>query len=364
MRLLGWAAAAAALGTVQAAVNSRLLRIPATEPAPTDSFVAVLLPVRNEAAQVRACLTRLLGQERLPQLRILVLDDCSTDETAAVVADVAAGDERVRLLAGAQPPAGWLGKPHACAQLVAACPDADVLVFVDADVLLEPLAVAAAVALLASLDTDLVCPFPRQLADSRAERLLQPLLAWSWLTFVPLRVAEASSRPSLAVATGQFLAVRRDAYDRAGGHESVRGTVMEDLALARNIRRAGGRTTVVDGTALAQCRMYRGWAELYPGYTKSLWSAFGSPAGAAGVLAASATVYVVPALAAAAGSRTGLVGYLLGVAGRVVTARRTGSRVWPDALWHPASVTAAGCLTAGSLWQHRRGRLAWKGREL
>lgn len=356
-------AATAALGAVHAAVNGRLLR-PAPAPAEANESVAVLLPVRNEAAHVRRCLTHLLSQELVPRLRILVLDDCSTDTTAAVVADVAAVDERVYVLIGAEPPPGWLGKPYACAQLAAACEDADVLVFVDADVLVEPLAVASAVAQLEELDVDLVCPFPRQLAATAAERLVQPLLAWSWLTFVPLRLAERSRRPSLAVATGQFIAVRRHAYDRAGGHEAVRDAVLEDLALTRNVRRTGGSTTVMDGTALASCRMYEGWVELYAGYTKWLWAAFGSPAGAAAVVVASTAVYVVPAVAALMGSRSGLAGYLLGVAGRAVTARRTGSRLWPDVLLHPASVLVAGCLTAGSFRQRRRGRLVWKGRAL
>ncbi len=364
MRLLGLAGAAAAVGMVHAAINSKLLQIPAADPEPSRLSVAVLLPVRDEAVQVRPCVERLVDQQRMPHLRILVLDDCSTDRTAAVAAEMASGDERIRVLAGVAPPAGWLGKPHACAQLAAACPDADVLVYVDADVLLEPLAVVSALEQLATLGVDLVCPFPRQIAGTWAERLVQPLLAWSWLTFVPLRVAERSARPSLAVSCGQFFAVRRDAYDRAGGHAAVRGAVMEDLALARNIRREGGRTTVVDGTGLAHCRMYQDWPGVREGYTKSLWTAFGSPAGAGAVVTALAAVYVVPALAALAGSRAGLAGYLFGVAGRAVAARRSGSRLWPDVFLHPASVAAAGFLTAGSVCRRRQGRLVWKSRSL
>ncbi len=364
MKLLALSAGVAAAGTVHAAVNGRLLRVPARDPAPPGQSVAVLLPVRNEAATVRRCLLGLLAQESVPHLRILVLDDGSTDATAAIVAGLAADDDRVRMLTGSELPVGWLGKSHACAQLAATCPEADVLVFVDADVWLAPAAVAAAVDLLGALDVDLICPFPRQVAGGWAERIVQPLLAWSWLTFVPLRLAERSAATSLAVATGQFVAVRRVAYERAGGHAAVRAEVLEDLALARNVRRSGGRSTVADGTALADCRMYHGWADLDAGYTKSLWAAFGSPAGAAAVLAGLAAVYVAPALAALTGSRAGLAGYVLGVAGRAVTAHRTGSRAWPDALLHPASVATAGWLTARSLWLRRRGRLQWRGRAL
>ncbi len=282
-----------------------------------------------------------------------------------VTAPPATGWPRVVLHRGSAPPPGWLGKPHACAQLAASAdPASTVLVFVDADVVLAPHAVAAAVELLDRTALDLVSPYPRQVAVSPAERLVQPLLQWSIMTFLPLRLAERSDRPSLAAANGQFLVVRRAAYDRAGGHAAVRAEVLDDLALLRAVLRAGGHGAVVDGTDLARCRMYRGLSELADGYGKSLWQAFGSPAGAAGVLGLFALAYLLPPLAALIGSRAGLAGYAAAVAGRVVTARRTGGRIWPDAAAHPVSVAAFTALTVRSLLLRRRGRLAWKGRPL
>ncbi len=236
------------------------------------------------------------------------------------------------------------------------------LVFVDADVVLAPHAVAASVALLRWAALDLVSPYPRQLAVTPAERLVQPLLQWSWLTTLPLRVAERSARPSLAAANGQLLVVDAEAYRRAGGHRAVRAEMLEDVALLRAVKAAGGRGGVVDGTALATCRMYAGWPDLRDGYAKSLWSAFGSPAGAAAVVAGLAVAYVLPPLAALRGSRVGLVGYAAGVAGRAVAARRTGSRVWPDSLAHPASVVVFGALVATSVRGHRAGTLTARGR--
>jgi hypothetical protein len=154
------------------------------------------------------------------------------------------------------------------------------------------------------------------------------------------------------------------AYRRAGGHAAVRAELLEDLALLRAVKRAGGRGGVADGTTLASCRMYDGWAALRDGYAKSLWSAFGSPAGAGAVLGALAVAYVVPPAAALRGSRAGLAGYLAAVAGRVLVARRVGSRAWPDALAHPLSVLALGWLTAVSLARRRRGTLTVRGRPL
>ncbi|HEY9472742.1 MAG TPA: glycosyltransferase, partial [Mycobacteriales bacterium] len=254
-------------------------------------------------------------------------------------------------------------KPHACQQLAdAADPAHDVLVFVDADVVLAPGAVAAAVELMHTTGLDLVCPYPRQLTGSVGERLVQPLLQWSWLTFLPLRLAERSARPSLAAANGQFLLVGREVYRQAGGHRAVRADVLEDIALLRAVKRVGGHGGVVEGSTLAHCRMYDDWAELADGYAKSLWSAFRTPAGAVGTVGLLALLYVMPAAAALRGSRVGLAGYLAGVAGRVVAARRTGGRAWPDALAHPLSVGAVGWLTVQSWRRRRAGTLVWKRR--
>lgn len=345
----------AVAGAAHATVNTRLLRRPGT----VDGAVArtsVLIPARDEATTIAECVRRLVAQPGV--VEVIVGDDGSTDATAALAR--AAG---ARVVACPPPPPGWLGKPWACSRLAAAAdPSSEVLVLVDADVRVEAGAVRAAVALLTGTGLDLVSPFPRQVAVTAAERLVQPLLQWSWLTMLPLRRAEHSPRPSLGAVTGQFLVVRRSALERAGGFAAVRADVLDDLALLRAVKAAGGSGGVVDGTELAWCRMYDGWPALRDGYAKSLWAAFGSPAGAVAVVAATTLTYLVPPLAALRGSRIGALGYGAGVASRVVAARRTGGRAFPDALAHPASVAIFGGLTLSSLRGQRRGTLRWKGR--
>jgi hypothetical protein len=352
-------------GAVHAAVNAALLRRPPPDPPPVRRPVIVVVPVRDEVDQVSDCLATLLDQRGIADLRVVVVDDGSTDGTADVVR--AMTDPRLRLVDADPPPPGWLGKTHACAVGVAATDGSDggVLAFVDADVRLFPDALAGAVAVLDRHRLDLVSPWPRQLAGSLAERLVQPLQQWLWATTLPLRVAESSPRPSLAAANGQFLVLNRRSYDRAGGHAAVRGEVLDDIALLRAVKRSGGRGGPMDGSRLAACRMYDGWPALRDGYAKSLWGAVGgSPAASAAAAAALTAVWVVPPLAALRGSRAGLVGYAAGVAGRVVTAAATGGRLWPDPLAHPASVLALDLLLARSVIGHRRGTLRWKGRDL
>lgn len=330
--------------------------------------MSILVPARNEAHRIAPTIGSLLAQSGLCDVEILVLDDRSEDGTAEVVGRAAGGDGRLRILSGTEPPPGVLGKPHACAQLSAAA-RGEVLVFVDADVVLAPHAVAAAVALLRGpRPLDLVSPWPRQATAGLAGRLVQPLLAWSWLTTLPLRVAERSARLSMAVANGQFLVMEAAALARAGGWEAVAGQVLDDINLARAVRAAGGRTGVADGSALATCRMYATGRELREGYRKSLWAAFGSPAGAVAVGGLLALVYVVPAAAALGGSRVGALGYVAAVAGRIAAWRWSAERFGPatavDAAAHPLSVLALLWLLASSWVGRARGSLRWKDRPL
>ena len=350
-------------------VNALLLRrFPSGEPEPgTDEEVAVLLPLRDEADRVGPCLAALLAQRGVPNLRIHVLDDGSTDGTAAVVRSIA-GD-RVDLLTGGPLPDGWLGKPYACHQLAAAATGAGVLSFVDADVVLAPGAIAAAVTTLRRTGATLLSPYPR---ITGAGRLVQPLLQWSWLTFLPLRVMERSRRPALAAAGGQWLIVDDAGYRRAGGHAAVRDDVLEDIGLARAVKRAGGRIVLADGSPYATCRMYSSWRELTGGYAKSLWASFGSATAAAAVVVALLLLYAVPPVAAVALAAAGhtspaaiaAAAYLLGVLGRVVAAAATGGRGWPDALAHPVSIVLFGWLVLRSFRLRRRGGLSWRGRPL
>ncbi|MFC9789992.1 glycosyltransferase [Rhodococcus sp. NPDC127528] len=363
-----------AAGAVVATVNARTVprlsgRDAVSEP------VTVCVPARNEADSAPRLIADLRAQRGLADLRVLVLDDDSTDGTGAAVRDAIGGDPRFTLHRhDGDPPPGWVGKPAACARLAELSADrSGVLVFLDADVRLAPDALAAAVGELRTSGADLLCPWPFQTAVTAAERAVQPLLCWSWFATAPVPVANRTTRPSMAVACGQFLVFDAHGYRAVGSHHAVAGSVAEDLDLARVLRRSGRLTAVAAAGELARCRMYDGPAQARAGHGRWLWTAFGSPAGASAVLAAALSAYLAPPLAAAFGRgsvrRWGLAGYGCAVASRLV-ARRTESggaltaRDGVDALAHPLSVIGLAALTVDSHLRHRRGGHSWKGRPL
>lgn len=348
--------------TLHAIINGLLLRRP--EPAGSVSeSVAVLIPCRNEAAQIPGLLDSLLGLRHLEHLEIHLLDDHSTDQTRSLISAGIAEHPHVFLHHGQTLPPGWSGKTFACHQLAQHATDADILVFIDADVRLSPDSVAQAVRTLRQRRLSLVSPYPRQISRTWSEHLMQPLLQWSWLATLPLRWAERSTRTSLSAANGQFLVVDGDAYRRSGGHLAISTEVLDDIRLLQSFKRHGYRGVVIDGSELATCRMYSSWTELQAGYSKWLWSALGPPISAALVVFALTLIYLVPPAAAIAGSSIGAVGYLAAVISRLVAAVRSGSRM-RDALLHPLSIAMLILLIALS-WRGRlRGTLAWKERTL
>lgn len=364
-RIVGAAALLAGALAVHTAANLRHLRRPAAPVDPIHERVSILIPARDEAATVEATVRSALAQRGLASFEVIVLDDGSSDATAAIVRGI--DDPRLRLEQGADepPPAGWLGKPWACERL-AELATGSVMVFVDADVTLRPDAVAACVAELRRDGFALIAPYPQQLSVSPLAGLVQPLMVWSWVATIPLGIAERSPRPSLSAANGQLLVLDAVAYHRAGGHGSVAGQVLEDIGIMRAIKASGGTAATVDGSTLAECRMYETDAQLVDGYAKSLWAAFGGPVGSVAVNSALAGLYVLPACAAVTARdprarALGALGYAAGVASRALVARRTGEPL-AQAFAHPVAISAFIALNAVSWTRHRRGANLWKGR--
>lgn len=313
--------------------------------------------MRNESRNIDAIVPQLLAQIGLQRFEVIVLNDHSTDETAEKLSKYS-----IKTVAGTELSPGWLGKNFACFQL-SELANEEYLVFIDADVRLSENAVTATIAEMNRLQWDFASPYPKQRAHSLLEVLIQPLLQWSWFATVPLRLAEFLKVPSMAVANGQFLIIRKSAYRAIGGHETIKGDVIDDIAIARELLRAGFRGGVMEGSAVAECRMYETGSDLILGYRKSLWRAFGSPLGSLCAILILSCSAIAPWWFALHGSLIGWIGVFAGVLSRFIVAWRTASR-WESSLVHPLSIFLLILLILWSWIGKLTGTLTWRDRRI
>jgi chlorobactene glucosyltransferase len=256
-------------------INLLTLKRLGTFPDPTHTpRVSLLVPARNEARNIEGCARGLLAQD-YPDFEVIVLDDESTDGTGEILARIAAEDDRLRVIHGQPLPAGWLGKNWACQQLSQVA-NGDYLLFTDADTRHDPLMLRDSIAATVATHADLLSGMPHQEVKTWGEQLLVPILAWSFMAFIPLVLAQRVRAAFLSLAIGQFLLFRRSAYEKINGHESVRDKVVEDFELARNIKNAGLQWRFVDATARIHCRMYHNFREVFNGLSKNLFIVFGN----------------------------------------------------------------------------------------
>jgi chlorobactene glucosyltransferase len=241
---------------------------------PHSPRVSLLVPARNEARNIEGCARGLLAQD-YPDFEVIILDDESTDGTGEILARLAAEDDRLHVLRGQPLPAGWLGKNWACQQLAQAA-TGDYLLFTDADTCHDPLMLRDSMAAAQATHADLLSGMPHQIVKTWSEQLLVPLLAWSFMAFIPLALAQRVRAAFLSVSIGQYLLFRRSAYEKINGHAAVRDKVVEDFELARNIKKAGLQWRFVDATARVHCRMYHNFREVFNGLSKNLYVVFGN----------------------------------------------------------------------------------------
>lgn len=279
-----------ALGMVIANVacfrGLRPVERPSAEEAP---LVSILVPARNEALNIEACVGSLLAQD-YPRFELIVLDDHSDDGTGDIVRRLglqAGGDRRV--ISGEPLPVGWTGKGWACHQLSqAAC--GEFLFFTDADTTHVPGTVAAAVGAAREFRADLVSAWPRLITVTLGEKLIIPMILVlgmclypHWLVLLLQRYPHlagrlpAIMRKSLGAANGQFMFFTRAGYNRIGGHAGLHDHLVEDVALGRAVAEhmgEGMRLYNCESLDFSTCRMYRSFGETWEGFTKNMRAAF------------------------------------------------------------------------------------------
>ena len=338
-------------------INFLTIRIPQRDEE-VKKAVTVLAPMRNEAENVPEFISALSTQMGVKNLKFIVINDGSTDKTAELLNAVIGSDSRFTVIDSPAQRSGWLGKVSAL-QSGFEVATSDYIITLDADVRLEPNAIMRAITQLERLKLDFISPYPRQIAQTFPEKLIQPLLHWSWMSTIVLRLAEKFPRRSTAVANGQFFVVRKSALDAIDGFSTVSNQILDDIELARSLIAAGYKGVVTEGSGIASTRMYGSFDEIRQGYGKSLWKAFGGPLGSLIAITFLFLTGILPVLLILNGYLTGWFIYLYIAFSREISAIRSrGNPLY--AFLHPLSSALLIYLIIYS-WR-KRGSIQWKGR--
>jgi len=354
-----------------------VVRLPRLPPAPPPQehprFVSLIVPARDEERDIETALASLLAQDYPPgAFEVIVVDDRSTDGTAAILARLAV-DPALRVIPGGEPPPGWLGKPHALHQGARAA-RGELLLFVDAVVIYAADTVSRAVAFLDAKRADFLALLPRAEARGFWENVLLPNLECA-IYFGPAFLVTARWPRRIAAGGGAGNLVRKPAYDAVGGHEAIRASVVDDVRLAVEVKSAGHPTLFAVADDLVSVRIYRGFREVWDGFTKNTAYVLN---GATGVLLAIwlvawAVVSILPPVVILA-SWAGLpvppvdvwravVAWGVMVAARAALALALRKPLWA-ALTQPLMAAVwAGLLVRSSYRRFVRRSLTWRGRE-
>lgn len=335
-------------------------------------FVSVLVPARNEEANIENCLRSLLAQN-YPRFELLVLDDCSTDQTPVILRRLSQSDKVLRVLSGKPLPEGWLGKHWACHQLTQVA-HGDYLLFTDADTEHHPDMLRDAVRASLTTQADLLTGIPREITVTWGERLVVPVIGWAVCSLLPFGLAHRLRSPLLCLGVGQFMLFRRKAFESVGGFAAIRQDPVDDVALARRLKAAGHKWRFVDLTERVSCRMYTSLETAIDGLGKSVFPVLGYRLWLLVlVLAALAWMFLAPVCV--------LVGWLLGfeistqtlllnalavalsLSSWEIAMRRLGYP-WYQALLFPAVISTVMYLASRSAVKFQRGEAQWKGRTL
>lgn len=330
--------------------------------------ISAIIPARDEEDNIEASVASLASQPETAE--IIVINDESTDRTGEILARLSKTVPKLRILESAELPAGWIGKNHAV-WLGAQAAKCEWLLFTDADTVHLPGSAHHALEDARESDAALVSYSPEQITQSFAERALIPFIYCRLSRkFDFVRVNDPSTPD--AAANGQFLLIRRDAYEKIGGHRAVADTVLEDVALARHVKRAGFHLHFASGQGIARTRMYRSFGAMWQGWTKNLYLLLGGTRSSALqelllVFPWSAILLLVAGI-----TLRGAMGLWLDVLGIVwfggfhaayAPALRRNRYPARFIVYYVPGVCLYAATVAASVWKCRRGKIVWKGRE-
>jgi glycosyltransferase involved in cell wall biosynthesis len=333
-------------------------------PVPVAAGVTAIVPARNEEDVIAACVRSLAQQLEIAE--ILVVNDQSTDGTLDVLRQLAAEVPHLRVLETQEVPSGWVGKNNAV-WIGASQAKSPWLLFTDADAELAPAGVTRALQVAQETAAALVSFSPEQLAETWYEKSLIPFVYCRLAKHFSFEAVNDPSSPA-AAANGQFLMIRREAYDAIGGHAGVAGEVLEDVGLAKRAKAAGYRLWFGPGKGIVRTRMYRSFDSMWEGWKKNLYLLSGGTLRAV-LVEIFAAVPWIPLLLLVVGLKLPLA--FIAALGLLMARHAAYGRELTSNQFRPSYILyymPGAMLYAGVLWAsyraHARGRVQWKGRQV
>ncbi|MFN5308697.1 MAG: glycosyltransferase [Candidatus Kapaibacterium sp.] len=236
-------------------------------------FISILVPARNEERLIQACIESLVLQE-YDNFEVIVLNDNSTDKTGEILHTMSQQYSHLRIIKGKELPEGWVGKNYACHTLSLEA-KGDYLLFTDADTIHNPDMLCSAMSLFLQQKLDFITLIPYEEMISWGERIIIPMIHFLYFAYLPNDIITKSRKASVSAANGQFMFFSRKGYTKIGGHEVVKNNIVEDVFLAKEVKKHGLRMALVDGTDMVFCRMYTSFSETFNGFSKNLFAGFG-----------------------------------------------------------------------------------------
>ena len=331
--------------------------------------VSIIMPARNEAADIGCSIESLLAQQDVA-LELIVVNDHSTDRTGEIAEAAARADHRVTVIHNPELPPGWLGKCNAMQQ-AAALAGGNHLLFTDADIIHEPRALATGLAELENLGLDFLSLFPRMDTISLWENIVVPTFVGGLALLVTPGLEDPNSRDALGA--GAFLLIRAPVFRSIGGFEPIRGEMADDLELARLVKSKGFRVGFRFAPEFLHVRLYKGDRHAFWAMTKNILIAIqGRLWLAPGVMALPILAFWTPLYCVIAGlieADTKLA--LVGVAGYLIpyASMWSSRRLFPfhplKAILYPLVAIPVICCMGRALFLYLvRGEVAWRGRSI
>lgn len=329
-------------------------------------MVSLLVPLRNEAGNVAGLMDslRALSYENL---EIILLDDHSDDGTYEHLIEHTEQDSRMTVMKGKDLPEGWNGKVHACHQLSERA-SGDYYFFLDADARVTPPIIEQALGTMEKRQADMLSGFPNYPNNNFLSHMLVPLQHMVVLLHLPLFMANKTTKPMFTAACGIFIVIEKECYEAIGGHQSVKNSLVEDVHIAREVKKHGYKMVLANITGSALSYMYDTPRETWEGFKKNTYTGIGRSTRMVIFLTLFYTiVFLLPAMLAGFAFGTGnialLLPYLLTVTFKMYVDARTGHPLWL-AFFMPVAALLLICIIVASMFVHKQGKsYHWKGRQ-